>query len=182
MTKNKKISEVKKQVEETKKIMVNNIDRLIERGKKLESLEKKTEELGDLSHHFSASATQLKRKLMIKNIILGLMLIAMLVSAIISFRDGASLSSICLRSLGASAMVYLIGQGIESIFHKVSHFSLLKLISPSTKRVEDFFSFTRKRVYQPAYQKQKLSANGRALSSNGTLQEKRTVANRLKRF
>ncbi|ELR21002.1 RSNARE, VAMP71-family [Acanthamoeba castellanii str. Neff] len=55
-----KISLVQKKVDETKKVMVENIERVLDRGEKIELLVTRTEQLQDQSYRFSTESRRLK--------------------------------------------------------------------------------------------------------------------------
>jgi hypothetical protein len=61
MINDKKIQQVQQQIDETKKIMAKNIEKVIIRGQKLEKLRDKTQEMTLQSQFFAKSAHQLKR-------------------------------------------------------------------------------------------------------------------------
>jgi len=62
-----KISKVKGEIEDAKTIMVKNIDKVLERGEKIEMLVSKTEDLNQQSQTFKKKSTQLKRKMCWQN-------------------------------------------------------------------------------------------------------------------
>ena len=55
------ISSVKSKIDETREVMVENIDRILERGEKIELLVDKTENMQQQAFKFERSATRLKR-------------------------------------------------------------------------------------------------------------------------
>jgi len=55
-----KISLVQKKVDETKKVMVENIERVLDRGEKIELLVSRTEQLADQSYKFNSASRTLK--------------------------------------------------------------------------------------------------------------------------
>ncbi|XP_052798492.1 uncharacterized protein LOC128230342 [Mya arenaria] len=58
---NDKISKLKEQVNEVKGIMKNNIEKVIERGDKVEELSGRTENLAETSVRFRSNATDLRK-------------------------------------------------------------------------------------------------------------------------
>jgi len=62
-----KIGKVKGEIEEAKTIMVQNIDKVLARGEKIEMLVSKTEDLHQQSQSFKKKSTQLKRKMCCQN-------------------------------------------------------------------------------------------------------------------
>jgi len=69
-----KIAAVQAQIEETKSILVENIDNLLARGERIELLVEKTERLTDESFQFKNKARQLRIKMWWKNIKLWLII------------------------------------------------------------------------------------------------------------
>jgi len=63
-----KISEVKKNIDETKAVMVDNIERILERGERIELLVDRTENLSTQSHVFHSSSRKLKYAMCLKNV------------------------------------------------------------------------------------------------------------------
>jgi len=82
-----KISKVKGEIEEAKTIMVKNIDKVLERGDRIEVLVSKTEDLHSQSESFQKKSTSLKRKLCCQNAKITFILICVIVTIIV----GASL-------------------------------------------------------------------------------------------
>lgn len=62
-----KLLKVKAQVSEVKSIMLENIDKTIERGENLTILTNKAEDLRDSAQHFKKQGTQLRRKMWYQN-------------------------------------------------------------------------------------------------------------------
>jgi len=62
-----KINKVKGEIEDAKAIMVQNIDKVLERGDRIEMLVSKTENLHSQSQSFKKKSTQLKRKMWWQN-------------------------------------------------------------------------------------------------------------------
>ena len=60
------ISSVKSKIDETREVMVDNIDRILERGEKIELLVDKTENMQQQAFKFERSAKQLKRAMCCK--------------------------------------------------------------------------------------------------------------------
>jgi len=77
-----KVKQVQAQVEEVKGIMHQNIEKVIERGDKIENLQEKTDELQNSAQQFKKSTTKLKRQMWWKNMKLNL-IIAFIVIAIL---------------------------------------------------------------------------------------------------
>jgi len=65
--KNDKINNIKGEIDEAKQVMVKNIDKVLERGEKIEVLVDKTEELHSQSISFKSKSTKLKRKMWWQN-------------------------------------------------------------------------------------------------------------------
>lgn len=69
------INKVKNQIDEVKGIMINNIDKVLERGDQLDQLVVRTEELTNVSQDFRVKAKKLKNTMWWKNVKLLLILI-----------------------------------------------------------------------------------------------------------
>jgi len=74
-----KISNVKEEIDEVKTVMQTNIERVLERGEKIELLVDKTENLQSNAFKFKKSSTQLKRAMWFKNVKLMAVLICLVV-------------------------------------------------------------------------------------------------------
>jgi len=70
-----KINRIKGEVDEVKSVMVQNIEKVLERGERIELLVDKTENLSQNAFKFKKSSTQLKRAMWWKNIKLMLIII-----------------------------------------------------------------------------------------------------------
>ncbi len=62
-----KIEEIKEQLSDTKGVMLQNIDHILDRGDKIELLIDKTEDMNDQSKQFSRKSRTLRRKMWLKN-------------------------------------------------------------------------------------------------------------------
>ncbi|KAJ5068120.1 vesicle-associated membrane protein [Anaeramoeba ignava] len=74
-----KIGKVKNEIEDVKQIMSKNIEKVIERGDKIEILVDKTEHLRDQSFKFKRQSTKLKRHMWYKNCKLIMMIFVVLI-------------------------------------------------------------------------------------------------------
>ncbi|MBS0286527.1 MAG: hypothetical protein JSR17_04475 [Proteobacteria bacterium] len=129
-----KIEMVKKQLEETKKIMVHNIDLAILRGKKIEVLKDKSTALKVQSHQFVRQATTLKRKLMWQNITLLLLMIGAALGLLAGSAASLSATGIALYTGIGALLGYGIGMVASEIQQKLNTFSLRQWShSPSRK-------------------------------------------------
>mmetsp|Transcript_12734 Transcript_12734/g.28721 ORF Transcript_12734/g.28721 Transcript_12734/m.28721 type:complete len:92 (+) Transcript_12734:667-942(+) len=63
-----RVSRVTGEIEEVKQVMVENIDRVLERGEKIELLVDKAENLNQQAFKFRKQSTALKRALWLKNL------------------------------------------------------------------------------------------------------------------
>ncbi len=80
--KNDKITATKLQIEDIKGVMVENIDKVLERGERLDSLITKTDDLVDSSFTFRKGTKRLKRKVIIQIIIL---IVGIVVAVVVLF-------------------------------------------------------------------------------------------------
>ncbi|KAL6613586.1 synaptobrevin-domain-containing protein [Neocallimastix sp. 'constans'] len=62
-----KVDNVKKQLDEVAQVMQNNVNKLAERGEKVNSLQLKSEEINELSKNFKRNANEVKRKIWYKD-------------------------------------------------------------------------------------------------------------------
>eukprot|EP01118_Nematostelium_gracile_P007497 TRINITY_DN2448_c0_g1_i1.p1 TRINITY_DN2448_c0_g1~~TRINITY_DN2448_c0_g1_i1.p1 ORF type:complete len:227 (+),score=56.28 TRINITY_DN2448_c0_g1_i1:69-749(+) len=62
-----KITKIKGEVDEVKNVMVHNIEKVLERGERIELLVDKTESMSQNAFQFKKSSTQLKRSMCFKN-------------------------------------------------------------------------------------------------------------------
>jgi len=62
------ITRLKGEVDEVKQVMVQNIERVLERGERIELLVDKTDNLSSSAFKFKKSSTQLKRSMWLKNV------------------------------------------------------------------------------------------------------------------
>jgi len=83
-----KINKVKGEIEEAKNVMVKNIDKVLERGSKIEELVDKTDMLQEQAHSFKRKGTKLKRKMWWKNAKLCCILICILIIVIVAITIG----------------------------------------------------------------------------------------------
>jgi len=63
-----RINKLKGEVDEVKHVMVHNIEKVLERGERIELLVDKTENMSQSAFHFKKSSTQLKRAMWFKNV------------------------------------------------------------------------------------------------------------------
>jgi len=71
-----RINEVRGEIDEVKQVMVTNIEKVLERGEKIELLVDKTENLNQQAFKFKTQSTSLKRSMWWKNVKFGLVIFA----------------------------------------------------------------------------------------------------------
>lgn len=81
--KSDKINKVLEDIEDVKTIARKNIDKVLERGDKLEALENKTIELEESSSQFKSSAVKAKNQMLTQRIIMTIILIAIILGVIL---------------------------------------------------------------------------------------------------
>ncbi len=129
MGKDTKIEEIKKDLEETQKIMVKNIDNLITRGEKLEKLEDTTQELREEAHYFVRGATELKKSLQSRQIRLTLVLVGAVIGVVWGLYSGSwGLGLIAYGGVGAG-LGYAVGWLVSAVQQKFKPFSLFNSAS-----------------------------------------------------
>ncbi|XP_058729338.1 vesicle-associated membrane protein 721 [Vicia villosa] len=78
-----KLAKVKAQVSEVKGVMMENIDKVIDRGEKIEVLVDKTENLHSQAQDFRHHGTQLRRKMWYQNMKIKLIVLAIIIALIL---------------------------------------------------------------------------------------------------
>lgn len=78
-----KLAKVKAQVSEVKGVMMENIDKVIDRGEKIEVLVDKTENLRSQAQDFRQQGTQLRRKMWYQNMKIKLIVLAIIIALIL---------------------------------------------------------------------------------------------------
>ncbi|KAJ6688547.1 VESICLE-ASSOCIATED MEMBRANE PROTEIN 722-LIKE [Salix koriyanagi] len=79
-----KLAKVKAQVSEVKGVMMENIEKVLDRGEKIELLVDKTENLHQQAQDFRSQGTQIRRKMWLQNmkvklIVLGILIVLILI-------------------------------------------------------------------------------------------------------
>lgn len=64
---NEKIKLVQKEIDDTKNVMFSNIDKIIQRGDRLEDIQDRTDQLVNNSSKFKKASQRLKRSMCVKN-------------------------------------------------------------------------------------------------------------------
>jgi vesicle-associated membrane protein 7 len=78
-----KVAQLQRDIDAVKDVMQDNIDRVLERGQKIDSLLESTEYLNESATTFSSNATELRRKMWWKNV--KLLLLILFIVAIVIF-------------------------------------------------------------------------------------------------
>ena len=80
-----KLTELKKELTELEEISLKNMDKVIERGEKIEILVKKSEVMSDQSYDLKNSAKTVRNRMWWKNkkVMIGIILIALIIIALI---------------------------------------------------------------------------------------------------
>ncbi|KAK4801439.1 hypothetical protein SAY86_021926, partial [Trapa natans] len=78
-----KIAKVKAQVSEVKGVMMENIEKVLDRGEKIEVLVDKTENLRSQAQDFRQQGTQIRRKMWFQNMKIKLIVLAILIALIL---------------------------------------------------------------------------------------------------
>lgn len=78
-----KLAKVKAQVSEVKGVMMENIEKVLDRGEKIELLVDKTENLHNQAQDFRNTGTQLRRKMWLQNMKIKLIVLAIIVALIL---------------------------------------------------------------------------------------------------
>ncbi|XP_025015054.1 vesicle-associated membrane protein 722 isoform X1 [Ricinus communis] len=78
-----KFAKVKAQVSEVKGVMMENIEKVLDRGEKIELLVDKTENLHQQAQDFRSSGTKIRRKMWLQNMKIKLIVLAILIALIL---------------------------------------------------------------------------------------------------
>ncbi|KAL8108611.1 hypothetical protein AgCh_024905 [Apium graveolens] len=78
-----KLSKVKAQVSEVKGVMMENIEKVLDRGEKIELLVDKTENLHQQAQDFRTAGTQIRRKMWFQNMKIKLIVLGILIALIL---------------------------------------------------------------------------------------------------
>jgi len=78
-----KIAKVKAQVSEVKGVMMENIEKVLDRGEKIELLVDKTETLHSQAQDFRSQGTQMRRKMWLQNMKIKLIVLGIIVALIL---------------------------------------------------------------------------------------------------
>ncbi|KAF7837328.1 putative vesicle-associated membrane protein 726 [Senna tora] len=78
-----KLAKVKAQVSEVKGVMMENIEKVLDRGEKIELLVDKTEDLRSQAQDFKTQGTKVKRKMWIENMKMKLIVFAIVVALLL---------------------------------------------------------------------------------------------------
>lgn len=84
-TKVDKLSELKKELTELEQISLQNMDKVIERGEKIEVLVKKSEMMSDQSYDLKSTAKKVKDRMWWKNkkVMIGIILLVLIILGIV---------------------------------------------------------------------------------------------------
>ncbi|XP_019169813.1 PREDICTED: vesicle-associated membrane protein 721-like [Ipomoea nil] len=78
-----KLSKVKAQVSEVKGVMMENIEKVLDRGEKIELLVDKTENLHNQAQDFRNTGTQIRRKMWLQNMKIKLIVLGIIIALIL---------------------------------------------------------------------------------------------------
>ena len=78
-----KLAKVKAQVSEVKGVMMENIEKVLDRGEKIELLVDKTENLRSQAQDFRTQGTQMRRKMWFQNMKIKLIVLAIIIALIL---------------------------------------------------------------------------------------------------
>ncbi|XP_022955035.1 vesicle-associated membrane protein 721-like [Cucurbita moschata] len=78
-----KLAKVKAQVSEVKGVMMENIEKVLDRGEKIELLVDKTENLHNQAQDFKTSGTKIRRKMWLQNMKIKLIVLGILIALIL---------------------------------------------------------------------------------------------------
>nr|XP_043636768.1 vesicle-associated membrane protein 721-like [Erigeron canadensis] len=92
-----RLSKVKAQVSEVKGVMMENIEKVLDRGEKIELLVDKTETLHSQAQGFRTQGTQLRRKMWLKNMKVKLIVLAVIIALVLLIFFSACHGVKCLK-------------------------------------------------------------------------------------
>jgi hypothetical protein len=175
-----KIEKIQAELDATKKIMEKNIDKMLERGEKLEALKNKTEQLKTESQAFNQNAVKLKQELQFKNVSLTIVLIGTAIGAVIGLYGvlAAGYAWICLplsSALGAS-LSYILTKPLSSLFHlyQKTHYGDPLAVNHSRIQKEEIAQRgevvpVKTRLFQPQFQGRKESNQEKMIEEGVTI-------------
>jgi hypothetical protein len=120
MGRNSKIEKLKKELEETKIIMVDNVDKVIARGQKLEKLKDKSHDLVDKSRFAMKNAKKLKSKMYWRNVTWTVITAASAIGGIYALLSGFGWPMI----LASSALTGLLSYGVVNLVSEIQQTKL----------------------------------------------------------
>ena len=80
---NDKINSLKRKIDDVKDVMIDNIDKLLERGEELDSLLQKTNDLADDSYIYRGRSRKLKNQMLMRYLIIAAALILIIIAILI---------------------------------------------------------------------------------------------------
>lgn len=174
-----KIEKIQAELDATKKIMEKNIDKMLERGEKLEALKDKTEQLKTESQAFNQNAVKLKQELQFKNVSLTIVLIGAAIGALIGLYGVlfAGFSWFCLpiSSLLGASLSYLLTKPLSGMFHlyQKMHYSDPSAVNkPTLHRADqkgEVVALNQTKPFQPQFQGLKESHHERVIEETVTI-------------
>lgn len=126
----KKIKRIQKEIDETKKIMEKNIDQVIVRGQKIETLVDKSKEMKKRSQHFAKQGRQLKDQERFFNYALTAAIVGALLGVIVGLYAALPWPMILLCMASGVTGGYLLVQLASVVHQKVSNLSWRRFIFP----------------------------------------------------
>ncbi|MCS5710076.1 synaptobrevin family protein [Candidatus Berkiella aquae] len=161
-----KIKLIEEEIEKTKKIMENNIDKLLERGEKLNALQDKSQELKLQAQLFNQQALALKRAESFKNFTWSMVLFGAVVGAgfgLYGLATGYHLAVVPIAMAIGSGLAYALTWPISAIFKHYQKLSLATaetLKQPITSLVPKKHKILLEEIkgFQPHYLMQEFSA------------------------
>ncbi len=180
MAADQKIKKIQAEVDATKKIMEQNIDKMLERGQKLEALKDKSEQLKTESQAFNQNAVKLKQALQFKNVALTIILIGMAIGAAVGLYGvlAAGYSWFCLpiSMLLGAGLSYLLTKPLSGMFHlyQKMHYADPLAVNRSLTHKEaaqkgEVAVLNQTRLFQPQFQGQKESTQERGIAEAATI-------------
>lgn len=163
-----KIKAIQQQVDETKKIMEDNIDKMLARGEKLQALKEKTDKLKKESQAFNQSALQLKQTQAFKNFTSTILLWGAAIGAVLGLYGviiaGSHWSFLPLCTGLCTALSYALTWPLKGLFELYQKWRFAKqftddgLIAPRstlTRLALINEPLTAAKLYQPQYSSSK---------------------------
>lgn len=102
---NDSISRIQGKIEEVKGVMMENIDKVLDRGEKLDILVERTDELAEHSLTFKRGAKTLKRAVCVRNILIAISIAVLALVCVWMWMDVCDEGILCAKSICSALLI-----------------------------------------------------------------------------